>query len=164
MPFQPSAAPPSRAKLQCPGARAIPETLHISDAIALPLAELEITYTRSPGPGGQNVNKVSSAAQLRFDVKHSPSLPDAVKIRAAALAGSRFTKDGEIVISASRFRSQPQNRDDAIARLVELLRAATIKPKHRTATRPTLGSKQRRLESKVQRGETKRLRSSKVPE
>jgi ribosome-associated protein len=128
----------------------------------LPVSELEITYTRSPGPGGQNVNKVSSAAQLRFDLKHSPSLPDAVKIRAAELAGSRFTKEGEIVIFAARFRAQPQNREDAINRLIELLRAASVRPKFRTPTRPTLGSKKRRLETKVQRGATKRARSGKV--
>jgi ribosome-associated protein len=101
---------------------------------------------------------VSSAAQLRFDLANSPSLPDPVKTRAIALAGSRLTTDGTIVITANRFRSQPQNRDDAIERLVALLRSALHPPKPRKPTRPTLGSKKRRLEGKTQRGTTKRLR------
>lgn len=122
--------------------------------------EIEISFIRSPGAGGQNVNKVSSAAQLRFDLKHSPNLPDAVKRRAAAIAGSKFTLAGEIVITANRFRSQPMNKVDAIARLVEILREASIEPKFRRPTRPTLGSKKRRLETKTKRGETKRLRTT----
>lgn len=113
---------------------------------------------RSPGPGGQNVNKVATAAQLRFDLMGSPSLPEPLKLRAAALAGSRLTTDGVIVIAASRHRTQPLNRDDAIERLVALLRAALTPPKPRKPTRPTYGSKQRRLEGKTQRGTTKRLR------
>jgi len=117
-----------------------------------------IDYIRSPGPGGQNVNKVASAAQLHFDLMHSPSLPEPMRHRAAALAGSRLTTDGVIVITANRYRNQPQNRDDAIERLVALLRAALTPPKPRRPTRPTLASKRRRLEAKTQRSSTKRLR------
>ena len=140
---------------------AIPDSIHIGGAVHLPLAELSIDYIRSPGPGGQNVNKVSSAAQLRFDLMGSPSLPEPLKQRAAVLAGSRLTTDGVIVITANRLRSQPLNRDDAIERLVAILREARLPPKPRRPTRPTLGSKQRRLEGKSQRGATKKLRSSK---
>lgn len=125
-----------------------------------PLAEIGIDYIRSPGPGGQNVNKVASAAQLRFDLMGSPSLPEPLKHRAAALAGSRLTTDGVIVITANRFRNQPQNRDDAIDRLTQMLRAALVPPKPRRPTKPTFGSKQRRLEGKTQRGAVKKLRSS----
>ncbi|MDC9825616.1 alternative ribosome rescue aminoacyl-tRNA hydrolase ArfB [Devosia sp. ZB163] len=132
--------------------------MHIGGSVHLPLAEFEIDYIRSPGPGGQNVNKVASAAQLRFDLMGSPSLPEPVKLRAAALAGSRLTADGVMVVTANRFRSQPQNRDDAIERVVAMLRAALTPPKPRRATRPTLGSKRRRLDTKTQRGTTKRLR------
>jgi ribosome-associated protein len=136
----------------------MPDTIHIGGAVHLPLDELEIAYIRSPGPGGQNVNKVASAAQLRFDLMGSPSLPEPVKHRAAALAGSRLTTEGAIVMTANRFRNQPQNRDDAIDRLTELLRAALYPPKPRRPTRPTLASKKRRLEGKSQRSTTKKLR------
>lgn len=139
----------------------IPDSLHIGGAVHLPLSEISIDYIRSPGPGGQNVNKVSSAAQLRFDLMGSPSLPEPLKHRAAILAGSRLTTDGVIVITANRLRSQPMNRDDAIDRLVAILREALVPPKPRRPTRPTLGSKQRRLEGKSQRGATKKLRSVK---
>jgi ribosome-associated protein len=140
---------------------AVDPPIPIAGGIVLDPAELDISYIRSPGPGGQNVNKVASAAQLRFDLMNSPSLPDAVKTRAATLAGTRLTNDGAIVITASRFRAQPMNRDDAIARLVELLREAATPPKPRRATRPTLASKRRRVEGKVKRGGIKRLRSNK---
>lgn len=143
------------------GASPIPESIHIGGAVHLPLSELEIDYIRSPGPGGQNVNKVSSAAQLRFDLMGSPSLPEPLKLRAAALAGSRLTTEGVIVITANRLRSQPQNREDAIDRLTQLLRAALVPPKPRRPTKPTFGSKQRRLEGKTQRGAIKKLRNSK---
>lgn len=139
----------------------IPKSIHIGGAVHLPLSELEIDYIRSPGPGGQNVNKVSSAAQLRFDLMGSPSLPEPLKLRAAALAGSRLTTEGVIVITANRLRSQPQNREDAIDRLTQLLRAALVPPKPRRPTKPTFGSKQRRLEGKTQRGAIKKLRNSK---
>ena len=137
------------------------ERIPITTAISLDPSELELSFIRSSGPGGQNVNKVSTAVQLRFDLKRSPALPDGLKIRAAALAGSRFTNDGTIVITASSFRSQPQNREDAIARLVALLKEAAIPPKRRKATRPTLGSKERRLASKSKQSETKSLRRAK---
>jgi len=139
----------------------MPDRIAITESIGLDPSEIEIGFIRSSGPGGQNVNKVSTAAQLRFDLRHSPSLPEAVKARAATLAGSRLTQDGEIVITATRFRTQPLNRDDAIARLVELLQAAAVPPKARRPTRPTLGSKLRRLETKTQRSGVKRLRSHK---
>ena len=98
---------------------------------------------------------------MRFDLSHSPSLPEGLKTRAATLAGSRLTQEGEIVITAARFRTQALNRDDAVARLVDLLREAAVPPKPRRATRPTLGSKTRRLDTKAQRGGVKRLRSQK---
>ena len=140
------------------------EALIITPSIRLDPAELTLSYIRASGPGGQNVNKVSSAAQLRFDLMGSPSLPPPVKARAARLAGARLTADGVIVITADRFRSQPLNRDDAVARLLELLREAAISPKPRRKTRPTLASQQRRLEGKVRRGGVKKLRSARPGE
>jgi ribosome-associated protein len=137
------------------------DRIPISGSIAIEPDELEISYIRSPGPGGQNVNKVASAAQLRFDLRNSPSLPEPLKLRAMALAGSKLSNEGILVITASRFRAQPMNRDDAIARLVALLAEAAVPPKPRRATRPTLGSKRRRVDTKVKRGATKRLRSGK---
>jgi ribosome-associated protein len=151
---------PARAIFAAPFRSPAIDTLPLSPSIAIPLAEIEIAFIRSPGPGGQNVNKVASAAQLRFGLLHSPSLPEPVKRRAAALAGSRLTTEGEIVITASRHRTQAMNRDDALERLAELLRAALVPPKPRRATRPTLASKQRRLEGKAKRGATKKLRST----
>jgi ribosome-associated protein len=139
----------------------VPGAIRITEALSVNPAELEISFIRSSGPGGQNVNKVSTAVQLRFDLRGSPSLPDGVKARAAKLAGSRLTTDGVIIITASEFRSQPQNRDEAIRRLVELLRQAVVPPKRRVPTRPTLGSKVRRLEGKAKRGTVKQLRSGK---
>ncbi|HQZ12295.1 MAG TPA: alternative ribosome rescue aminoacyl-tRNA hydrolase ArfB [Devosia sp.] len=136
------------------------DRIAITGSISIDSDELEISYVRSPGPGGQNVNKVASAAQLRFDLFASPSLPEPLKTRAAVLAGSKLTNDGAIVISASRFRAQPMNRDDAIARLVALLAEAAVPPKPRRATRPTLASKRRRLDSKSKRSTTKKLRGS----
>jgi ribosome-associated protein len=124
-------------------------------AITIPEDELIESFVRSSGPGGQNVNKVSSAVQLRFDVVASPSLPDEVKERLLKLAGRRATGDGVIVISANRFRDQVQNRSDARARLAELVAQACIRPIKRRATRPTLGSKQRRLDSKTTRAGVK---------
>ncbi len=138
-------------------------SIEVTDAIQLLEDEIKISFIRSSGPGGQNVNKVSTAAQLRFDLSGSPSLPEPVKQRAAKLAGSRLSGEGEIVITASSHRSQGQNRDEAVARLLALLRAAAIAPKRRLATRPTLASKRRRLEQKGQRGTVKRLRSIKPP-
>src|SRR5690242_12409869 len=135
--------------------------LSITPTLSLDPGELTISFIRASGPGGQNVNKVSTAAQLRFNLMASPSLPAPVKSRAKVLAGTRLTTEGEIVITADRFRTQALNRDDAIARLLELLREAAIPPKPRRATRPTLASKTRRLESKSKRGGVKKLRSVK---
>lgn len=137
------------------------DRLSITPSLSLDPSEVTISFIRSSGPGGQNVNKVSTAAQLRFSLDHSPSLPEPLKMRARRLAGSRLTTEGEIVITADRYRTQMLNRDDAIARLTELLREAAIPPKPRRATRPTLASKTRRLESKTRRGGVKKLRSQK---
>ncbi|MGB9166408.1 MAG: alternative ribosome rescue aminoacyl-tRNA hydrolase ArfB [Rhodomicrobium sp.] len=132
--------------------------IEITDKIALDETEIVVTFIRASGPGGQNVNKVSSAAQLRFDVRRSPSLPDAVRLRLEHIAGARMTKDGEIVLTAGNFRTQEANRRDAIGRLVRMIRQAAIERAVRKPTRPTLGAKQRRLTGKTKRGEVKRQR------
>ena len=132
--------------------------LRITPALSLDESELSERFVLSSGPGGQNVNKVSTAVELRFDARASPSLPDAVKVRLARIAGSRMTQDGVIVISAQRYRSQPRNREDALARLMEMIREAAIAPVRRRATRPTLGSQERRLTSKTVRSGTKAMR------
>ena len=120
-------------------------------AIIIPEDELEESFVRASGPGGQNVNKVSSAVQLRFDVTASPSLPEDVKARLIRIAGRKATAAGVIVITANRFRDQPRNRDDARARLADMVAQACVRPIFRRATRPTLGSKQRRLTAKTVR-------------
>jgi len=130
----------------------------ITDAISLGEDELVESFVLASGPGGQNVNKVSSAVQLRFDVAHSPSLGDEVRARLSSLAGQRLTKDGVIVISARSHRSQERNRADARARLVELIRRAATPPKPRRPTKPTRASKERRLDSKIRRAKLKRNR------
>jgi ribosome-associated protein len=120
--------------------------------------ELQWAYVQSSGPGGQNVNKVATAVQLRFDVAHSASLPEDARKRLARLAGRRFTQDGVLIIEAKRYRTQEKNRQDALERLADLLQKASEKPKTRRKTKPTLASQQQRLVKKRRRSEVKRLR------
>jgi len=135
--------------------------IKVTNSIAIDEAELQESFTRASGPGGQNVNKVESAVQLRFDVRNSPSLPEDVKARLERIAGRRLTNDGVLVITAQRFRAQERNREDAVNRLVEMIRQATERPKPRRPTKPTLASKKRRLEAKGRRSEIKKGRTVK---
>ncbi len=132
--------------------------LHVTADIAIAEEELSLRFVRASGPGGQNVNKVATAVQLRFDAAGSPSLPAGVRARLMKLAGRRLTEDGVLVIDARRYRTQARNREDALERLKGLIRRAAEEPKPRKKTRPTLASRQRRLGDKRHRGETKRLR------
>jgi ribosome-associated protein len=134
----------------------------ITRSIALYDDELQESFVRSSGPGGQNVNKVATAVQLRFDVRQSPNLPERVREKILASGDSRLTKDGVLVILAERHRTQEMNRKDARDRLFDLIRKAAHVPKRRIATKPTLGSKKRRLESKTKRGAVKKARSGKI--
>ena len=135
--------------------------IRVTPQIELDEREIQEDFVRASGPGGQNVNKVSTAVQLRFDVARSPSLPDPVRERLIKLAGRRLTQDGVLIIEAERFRSQRRNRDDALERLLALIREACEVETPRRPTRPTLASKKRRLDSKQRRGETKKLRTLK---
>ena len=134
--------------------------MQISASFILPDSELSIDFVRASGPGGQNVNKVASAVQLRFDVHNSPSLTDEVKGRLIKLAGSKMTGAGVLLIEAKRYRTQEQNRADATLRLATLIQKALLRPKRRRPTRPSMASKAKRFDSKKQRGEIKRMRQS----
>jgi ribosome-associated protein len=132
--------------------------IQITSAISIDEREVQLEFARASGPGGQKVNKVATAVQLRFDVVHSPSLSDEVRERLIRLAGKRMTEDGVLVIDARRYRSQARNRKDAIERLVALIRKASVRPKTRRKTDPTIASKERRLEEKRRRSEIKHRR------
>jgi ribosome-associated protein len=132
--------------------------IHINHRISIDENDLHEDFIRSSGPGGQNVNKVATAVQLRFDVGTSTSLPDDVKERLMRIAGRKVTKDGELIIKAARFRTQEQNRKDALERLIDLIRKATEVPRPRRKTRPTRASNERRMASKQKRSEVKTMR------
>ncbi|NUB26690.1 alternative ribosome rescue aminoacyl-tRNA hydrolase ArfB [Azospirillum brasilense] len=135
--------------------------IRVTPRISLDESELQESFIRASGPGGQHVNKTDSAVQLRFDVAASPNIPDDVKARLVRLAGWRMTAAGVLIIVGDTYRSQLRNREDVRERLIDLIRDATVVPKSRRPTKPTLGSKKRRLEAKGQRSDIKRLRSGK---
>jgi ribosome-associated protein len=134
--------------------------LQVTPTLSIPRRELIINFVHASGPGGQNVNKVATAVQLRFNVRASPSLSGEIKARLGKLAGKKMTQDGELVIVAKRFRAQELNRSDAELRLIALIRKALIRPKRRRPTHPTISSQLKRVESKKLRGKTKSLRKS----
>jgi ribosome-associated protein len=135
--------------------------IRVTPSISIAERELEEHFIRASGPGGQNVNKLASAVQLRFDVRRSPGLPEQVRARLERLAGKRLTREGVLVINAERHRTQERNRQDARARLIELIRRAAVAPRPRRATKPTASSRQRRLDSKKRRATIKGLRQGK---
>jgi ribosome-associated protein len=135
--------------------------IRINARIAIDEREIDESFVRASGPGGQNVNKLSTAVQLRFDVRGSPALPDDVKARLERLAGTRLTRDGVLVITAQRHRTQARNRQDALDRLVDLVRRAATPPVPRRSTKPTRASRERRIEGKKHRSGIKRLRRAK---
>lgn len=143
-----------RGPFTCPR----PEMIRITDEITIEDWELTWTFQRASGPGGQNVNKVETAVQLRFEAQNSPHLSQAVKTRLKRLAGRRWTKEGALIIAAESHRSQARNREDALERLKELIAKALVVPQRRIKTRPTLASKRRRLDGKTRRGTIKALR------
>jgi len=132
--------------------------IRVTDRISIDESEISETFVRSSGPGGQNVNKLSTAVQLRFDVRHSPSLPDDVRVRLERLAGRRLTREGVLVLIAQNHRTQERNRADALERLLDLIREAAVRPIKRRPTKPTRASRERRIESKKRRSGVKRLR------
>jgi ribosome-associated protein len=141
--------------------RKTPAMLRVTPTIAIDEREIEERFVRASGPGGQNVNKLSTAVQLRFDVRRSPSLPDAVRARLEPLAGRRLTNDGVLVITAQRFRTQERNRQDALDRLIALIRQAAVAPKPRRPTKPTRAARERRLAGKKRRASIKGMRQAK---
>ncbi|MCF6157242.1 MAG: aminoacyl-tRNA hydrolase [wastewater metagenome] len=134
--------------------------IYITRNIVIDEREIQLDFIRSPGPGGQNVNKVATSVQLRFDVKNSSSLPEDIRNRLTQSAGKKITKDGILIIRAQRFRSQEKNRQDAVDRLINLIRKAAEKPKHRRRTQPTIAAKKRQLETKYHRSKIKKIRRS----
>jgi len=137
--------------------------IRVTAQISIDEREIEESFVRASGPGGQNVNKLATAVQLRFDVRGSPSLPAEVRARLERLAGARLTREGVLVIIAQRHRTQARNREDALDRLIELIRRAAIAPRPRRPTRPTKASRERRIEGKKRRSGIKRLRRARLP-
>ena len=134
--------------------------IRVTPTIAIDDKEITLDFIRASGPGGQNVNRVATAVQLRFDVKHSPSLPEDVRTRLSRLGGRRITEEGVLVIEAKRFRTQERNRQDALDRLVALIQKASEKPKQRVRTKPSKASKERKLATKRRRSRIKQMRRS----